>query len=88
MQPILDKEHPADAVTPETDFVVVGKEPQIPNFTAEELGDPTNQFIYEKAKARLEAFRGVIGKAADFGVPVMNQNRFLYYTGYFDQARR
>ena len=88
VQPIMDPAHPADSVTPETDFVVVGKEPVIPNFTAEELGDPGNALIAEKAKGKQEFYRAVLAKAADFGVPVMNQNRFLYYTGYYDQARR
>jgi hypothetical protein len=88
VQPILDKDHPAESVTPETDFVIIGKEPILPNFSAEELNDPGNALLMEKAKAKQDAYRAVLAKAADFGVPVMNQNRFLYYTGYFDQARR
>jgi hypothetical protein len=88
VQPILDKDHPADSVTPETDFVVVGKEPVIPNFSAEELNDPGNAALMDKAKSKQDAYRAVLAKAADFGVPVMNQNRFLYYTGYYDQAKR
>ena len=27
-------------------------------------------------------------QAAEYGIPVMNQNRFLYYTGFYDQAKR
>ncbi len=88
VQPILDKDHPAESVTPETDFVIVGKEPLVPNFTPEDLNDPANALAMEKAKARQDAYRAVLAKAADFGVPVMNQNRFLYYTGYYDQAKR
>jgi hypothetical protein len=88
VQPIVDPAHPADAVTPETDFVIVGKEPVIPNFTAEELNDPGNALIAEKAKGKQDSYRAVLAKAADYGVPVMNQNRFLYFTGYYDQARR
>ena len=88
VQPILDPAHPAESVTPETDFLVVGKEPVIPSFSAEELGQPENQLAMEKAKAKLDAYRKVIEEAYKYGIPVLNQNRFLYYTGYYDEARR
>ncbi len=89
VQPIVDSAHPADSVTRETDFVIVGgKEPVIPNFSAEDLRDPALAMVAEHAKSRQAAYRGVLAKAADFGVPVMSQDQFLYYTGYFEQARR
>jgi beta-lactamase regulating signal transducer with metallopeptidase domain len=88
VQPIVDPAHPADSVTREINFVIVGKEPVIPNVSAAMLNDPGIAMIAEQAKVRQAAYQAVLAKAADFGVPVMNQSRFLYYTGYFDQARR
>jgi hypothetical protein len=88
VQPIKDAAKPADSVTADTDFVVVGREPVVPNFTPEELQDPANQLILDRAKAKAAAYQSVLTKAAELGIPVMNQNRFLYFTGYFDSAKR
>jgi hypothetical protein len=69
----------------DTDFVVMGKEPKVPT------GDPNNPIDaknMEEAKAKYDAYQKVRGLAVDYGVPTMNQDRFLYYTGYYDQRRR
>ena len=69
----------------DTDFVVMGKEPKVPT------GDPNNPIDahnMEQAKAEYDAYQKVRTQAVEYGVPIMNLDRFLYYTGYFDQRKR
>lgn len=78
----------ADKINIECDFVVLGKEPTIPLFTPEELTQPIPKAKSDEAKAALEAYNKVRDEAVALHIPVMNQNRFLYYTGYFDAAKK
>jgi hypothetical protein len=70
----------------DTDFVVMGAQPVIPRIT--DSTDPAQQLAKQRAEARLAAYDAVVTQAAQLGVPLMNQNRFLYFTGYYDQATR
>ncbi|HLL91116.1 MAG TPA: hypothetical protein VK324_17585, partial [Tepidisphaeraceae bacterium] len=78
----------AEQVNVDTDFVVMGKEPVLPSFTKEDLDDPINRKRLDDATAELNAYQEVLNRARDLHIPVMNQNRFLYYVGYYDQSRR
>jgi hypothetical protein len=78
----------SDKIGVDTDFVVLGKEPQVPNFTKEEQEDPVNQQKITAAKAELEAYDKVRAQAAELHIPVLNQNRFLYFVGYYDSSKR
>ena len=75
-------------ITEDTDFVIMGKEPEIETFTAEELGDPLNKQTQDDEKAEYDAYEAVLNKAVSLGIPIMNQNRFLYFCGYYDNAQR
>lgn len=77
-----------DKIGVSTDFLVLGKEPEVPALTKEEKEDPIRLAQFEKASADLKAYQDRIAEAATLGIPIMNQNRFLYYVGYFDQIRR
>ena len=72
----------------ETDFVILGREPKIPSYTADELNEPANLDKKNRADAALKAYQAIITSAGDLHIPIMNQNRFLYYVGYYDQAKR
>jgi cell division protein FtsB len=73
----------------DTDFLVMGKEPVLPSITKEQLAsDPIAKFDYEKAELASKAYDEVRNKAVELHIPVMNQTRFLYLIGYFDQARK
>lgn len=65
----------------DTDFLVIGAEPVIPNFSAEELNDPINVQKQEGAKAELASYEEVIQQARELHIPILNQNRFLAFTG-------
>lgn len=77
-----------DKIGTDTDFVVVGNEPQVPDFTEEQRRDPINAKILADAQAEVDAYNAIVAKAKELYIPVLNQNRFLYYTGYFDKARK
>ena len=77
-----------DGVNVDTDFVVLGKEPVLPTFTKEELQDPFNAKKLADAQAALDAYQNVKATAQNLHIPILNQNRFLYLIGYYDQARR
>jgi hypothetical protein len=72
----------------DTDFVVMGAEPTVEDFTQDQLEDPF--FVRKKndEEADLKAYNDILSKARDLHIPVMNQNRFLYFVGYYDNALR
>jgi len=77
-----------DKVNADTDFVVLGKEPVIPNFSKEEAQEPINAAKLAQATADAEAYDNVKRQAVEFHIPILNQNRFLYFIGYYEMAQR
>jgi hypothetical protein len=77
-----------DKVNADTDFVVLGKEPVVPNFTREELNDPINAARLAEATQLAEQYETVKRQAIELHVPILNQNRFLYFVGYYELAKR
>ena len=78
-----------DDVNVDTDFVVLGAEPTLPDYTPDELQqDPTKQFELARAQRARDAYDEIRNTAISLHIPVLNQNRFLYMTGFYDQARR
>lgn len=78
-----------DRVTVDTDFVVLGPEPVLPEFTREELeNNPQNMAKLTAAQQELDQYLDVVQRASELSIPILNQNRFLYFVGYYDQARR
>jgi hypothetical protein len=75
-----------DKVDVMTDFLVIGNEPNVPSVT--DPNDPAGVAKHDKAVLEHQVWQEMVGKAADFSVPIMNQNRFLYFIGYYDQASR
>src|SRR5665213_3310662 len=74
-------------VTVNTDFLVMGREPQVHNLP-DSNPSPTDTARREKEQADLSNYMSVQSKAIELGVPILDQNRFLYFVGYYDQATR
>jgi hypothetical protein len=73
----------------DTDFLVLGSEPSVPTFTADELqNNPLSRFAYDTAQTRLKEYDDVRDAALSLNIPVLNHNRFLYMVGYWDQGAR
>jgi hypothetical protein len=75
-----------DKLDIDTDFLVLGKEPVLPELAKDPT--PEERFRWEQQKKKLDDYNNERGKALDLHIPVLNQNRFLYYIGYFDQAKK
>jgi hypothetical protein len=77
-------------VTPLTDYLILGTEPQVPPQPTPEMqtADPTAMDKYNAAKARNDQYNQIRQDAEALCVPVFNYNRFLYFTGYANQTYR
>lgn len=78
-----------DELNIDTDFIIMGKEPVVPTASKEDLqNDPIKEFEQKKAEEARKAYDDVKNRALELHTPVLNQNRFLYFIGFFDQARK
>ncbi|NLW83249.1 MAG: hypothetical protein GXY41_02420 [Phycisphaerae bacterium] len=73
-----------DDIGIDTDFVIVGFEPAIPQRpTEEELDvDPTALQRYETASRQAEIYNEMLAKAGRLRVPVFNYQQFIHLIGY------
>jgi len=78
----------ADGVSINTDFLVLGEEPVVPPFTQNDLQDPIKARQFEEASRDLEAYNDVRSKAQSLSIPILNQTRFLYLVGYYEESTR
>ncbi|MEX0774875.1 MAG: hypothetical protein WD042_04070 [Phycisphaeraceae bacterium] len=74
-----------DKLTYDTDFVVLGIEPKLPEGQEPKAEDGATPDVIEAWLARqrrYEAYNQAESQARSFGIPVLNQNRFLALVGY------
>lgn len=78
-----------DKLDTKTDFVVLGNEPVVPNYTQDELArEPEKAYQKEQQEQALEQFNNVRNQANALNIPILNQTRFLYMIGYYEEAAR
>jgi len=77
-----------DGINVDTDFIVLGIQPEVPNYSAEELTQPENVKKKADAEKELDQYHDIVQKARELHIPILNQNRFLYFTGFFDLVKR
>jgi hypothetical protein len=75
-----------DHIDIDTDFVVMGAEPQLP--AGLDPNNPQDQMRRLRYQQELAQYQAQVVAATQLSVPIMNQNRFLYFIGYYDQAKR
>jgi hypothetical protein len=75
-------------IGPEVDFLVMGIMPVIPTLSAEDAANAGAVDAVEKAKVARDLYLKVLDRAREYSIPVLNQTRFLYYTGFFDERTR
>lgn len=66
----------------DTDFLIVGKEPELPKPVPADASAEEQRRAVE-AKARWDQYIKLVNEAKSFSVPVLNQNRFLTLIGYY-----
>lgn len=78
----------ANDVTAETDFVILGTEPQVPPEPTPEVltADPTATDKYNAARQSNERYELIRQRAESLWVPIFNYDRFLHFTGYASQV--
>lgn len=78
-----------DEINSKTDFVVLGQEPEVPAYSQEELAtQPELAYQKEQAEQALDVYTEVKARANALNIPILNQTRFLYLIGYYDEAAR
>jgi hypothetical protein len=78
-----------DKISTDTDFVVLGAEPVVPTYTQDELAaDPLKEREVQNKQAELDAYLEIRQKAQELTIPILNQTRFLYMIGYYEEAAR
>ena len=56
--------------------------------TKDEQSDPIMVAKAQASQAAFDAYEEVKKQALDYHLPILNQNRFLYYVGYYESAKR
>jgi hypothetical protein len=73
-----------DAISIDTDFLVLGKQPQVlQRPTLDELDiDPRAMEVYNASLQRLNRYNGLRDQAQSLWIPIFTSDRFLYFIGY------
>lgn len=80
---LIGRERADQAVLPlDTDFVVVGQEPDVPPQLAAGERDPAVIQAHARAKQKWDEYLSLRNEAAALSIPVINQNRFLALIGH------
>jgi hypothetical protein len=77
-----------DKINADTDFVVLGKEPTVIIPSKDEASDPIIQAKAQASQQAFDAYQDLRRQAIEYHIPILNQNRFLYYVGYYESAKR
>ena len=73
-----------DALSIDTNFLVLGKQPQVlQKPTVEEVDiDPRAMEVYNASLQRLDRYNGLRDQAQSLWIPIFTFDRFLYFIGY------
>jgi hypothetical protein len=73
-----------DAISIDTDFIVLGQQPQVlqrPTLEEQDI-DPRAMEIYNASLQRLNRYNGLRDQAQTLWIPIFTYERFLYFIGY------
>jgi len=76
-------------VSVNTDFMVLGQKPLEPELPAEGYTVSTEELMaqFDRKRARVAEYDVNFGTGTSLGVPIFNRDRFLYFIGYYQQAK-
>jgi len=80
----------AEDVSINTDFVVLGEPPsKLRRPTREDVElDPMAETRYQESVAQVQKYDDILSRANTLRVPIFNQSKFMYLTGYESLARK
>lgn len=67
----------------DTDFVIIGKEPELPSAPPAGTDDPEALAAAVRGRQLYEQYSAAVGSAKELSIPVLNQNRFLALVGFY-----
>ena len=73
----------ADDLSYDTDFLVLGPEPEFPREPRDETTEAYRQ--YQAALEQYNRYQELVAEARTLSIPVLNQNRFLVLVGYYER---
>lgn len=68
-----------------TDFLVLGKEPDQPQALSPSVVDPVEIERFAAQKRKYDQYQTLITEAKALSIPILNQNRFLALVGYYQR---
>ena len=77
-----------DAISVDTDFLVLGQRPQVlkkPPFEQTEI-DPQAMEKFEASQRKRDEYNNTCALAQNLWIPTFSYDRFLYFTGYKQQS--
>ena len=78
----------SETLSVETDFLVLGKAPVVPELLEDAFGLTEAQVANRRlAEQKAQAYQQITKDAAALDVPTFNMSRFLYFVGYYKQAK-
>ena len=69
----------------DVDYLVLGKEPPLPEQLPEGTIDPAKIKANAEARREYEQYQELVGQARELNIPILNQNRFLALIGYYQR---
>ena len=72
-----------DTLSYDTDFIVLGKEPVLPDALPAGTVDPDKIAVHAAQLKKYELYQTYAKAAHEQGIPILNQNRFLSLVGYY-----
>jgi hypothetical protein len=66
----------------------MGALPEIPVYSADDLKDPLKAQDLANAQRAAAEYEKVLQDAEKLNVPILNQDKFLFFTGFYDVALR
>jgi len=75
----------AETFSYQVDFLVLGRQPNVPQEGAQQTNNPEQIKSQAAAKKRYNSYQQLVQEARKLHIPVLNQTRFLTMIGYYER---
>jgi len=82
---LTESEDGMPALTPAIDYIILGSEPIFPDELSPDTIDPESIRQWQTDVRKFEAYQKIKDEALRLRVPILNQNRFIDLTGYYER---